>query len=315
LLVTRADLEHRLDQLAATTADPAAGIHGPGSHAWQLKRESINFLGGARAALLQLAHPFVAHAIDQHSKTRDDIQGRFQRTFVNVFAMTFGSLDEAFTAARRVHNVHTRIHGELTEDVGAFARGTPYQANDAAALTWVWATLMDTIITVHERFVRPLAPPFVDRFYRESKRFAYLFGIPDDELPEDYPAFRAYVDRMFASDILTVGGPAASMARFLLEPPTPALRRVFAWYRVMTAGLMPARLRDPFELPWGRRERVLFAASARAIKPIYRATPRALRYLPAYVEAQKRIAGRAPSRFDGLTYRLAIRGVANRMAG
>lgn len=313
MLVTRQNLEDSLAELRASVRDPRAGIHGPGSHAWELKRETINFLGGARAALLQLAHPFVAHAIEQHSKTRDDVQGRFQRTFINVFAMTFGDLGRAFKAARGVHNVHTRIRGVITEDVGAFARGTPYEGNDAAALTWVWATLMDTILAVHERFVRPLSPPFVERFYQESKRFAALFGLRDADLPRRYGDFRAYFEGMVASDTLTVGRPALEMSRFLLAPPAPSLRPVFGWYRVITAGLLPPRLRQQFELPWGRLERLGFAASAAAVGPVYRATPRALRYLPAYVEAQKRIAGRAPSRFDGLTYKLAIRGVAARM--
>jgi hypothetical protein len=33
-----------------------------------LQRESINFAGGGRAALLQLAHPYVANGIVQHSR-------------------------------------------------------------------------------------------------------------------------------------------------------------------------------------------------------------------------------------------------------
>ncbi|MCB9574762.1 MAG: DUF2236 domain-containing protein [Kofleriaceae bacterium] len=98
-----------LARVRAAVADPRDGIHGPGSPAWQLQRESMVFLGGGRAALLQLAHPFVAYAIDQHSKTRGDVVGRFQRTFRNVFAMSFGTLDEATTAARRVHK-HPQPH-------------------------------------------------------------------------------------------------------------------------------------------------------------------------------------------------------------
>ncbi len=308
MLVTRADLEARLAALRQMVKEPAAGIHGPGSHAWELKRESINFVGGARAALLQLAHPFVAHGIDQHSKTRADIHGRFQRTFTNVFSMTFGDLDQAFTAARRVHNVHHRIRGEITEDVGPFRRGSHYEANDADALTWVWATLIDTIVTVHERYVRRLSAPFLERFYQEAKRFAYLFGLSDAELPPDFPGFRRYVELMFASDTLTVGRPAREMAAFLLASPSPSLRPVFAWYRVITAGLMPPRLRLELELPWGPAERALFRALTPVIRGVYAVTPRALRYLPAYVEARSRLAGRTPGRLAGLTYRLAMRG-------
>jgi len=78
----------------------------------------------------------VAFAVDQHSQTRTDVVGRFQRTFRAVFAMVFGELDDALTAARRVHSIHTRIHGTFPHAVGAWPAGTPYHANDADSLRW-----------------------------------------------------------------------------------------------------------------------------------------------------------------------------------
>ena len=157
------------------------------------------------------------------------------------------------------------------------------------------------------------------RFHQTAAQYDGLWTQDVDKCADRYAHIEGrathHVDGMVASDTLTVGRPALEMSRFLLAPPAASLRPVFAWYRVITAGLMPARLRRQFELPWGPAQRAAFAASAAAIRPIYRATPRNLRYLPAYVEAQKRIGGRAPSRFDGLTYKLAIRGVAARMAG
>ena len=63
MVVGRDELEASLAGLRATVVDPRAGIHGPGSTAWRLERDGLIFLGGGRAVLLQLAHPFVAHAI------------------------------------------------------------------------------------------------------------------------------------------------------------------------------------------------------------------------------------------------------------
>src|SRR5258706_10449611 len=90
MTVTRADLESHIEHLRAEVKDPKAGIYGPGSISWTIGKEAILFLGGGRAALLQLAHPAVAHAVDQHSATRNDPLGPFQRTFDNVFAMVSG---------------------------------------------------------------------------------------------------------------------------------------------------------------------------------------------------------------------------------
>src|SRR5690606_22107899 len=71
-IVTRDELEASLAELARDVRDPREGILGPSSVAWRLGGDLAIFLGGGRATLLQLAHPMVAHAIDQHSRTRSD---------------------------------------------------------------------------------------------------------------------------------------------------------------------------------------------------------------------------------------------------
>jgi hypothetical protein len=74
------DLEKELARVRAGTADPVAGIFGPRSLTWQIDREAAVFLGAGRALLLQLAHPWVAAAIEQHSHAFADPVGRFHRT-------------------------------------------------------------------------------------------------------------------------------------------------------------------------------------------------------------------------------------------
>src|SRR5450432_2466617 len=115
MIVTREDLELSLRDLAHEVRNDRAGILGPGSVAWRLGGDLGVFLGGGRAALLQLAHPMVAYAIDHHSRTRADVVGRFRRTFRNISAMVFGELDDALAAARRVHAIHMRVHGTMPD--------------------------------------------------------------------------------------------------------------------------------------------------------------------------------------------------------
>lgn len=310
MAVSRDELEHHLGRIAREVGDPRGGIHGPGSMSWRVSREAGLFLGGGRAALLQLAHPFVAHAVDQHSDTRRDPAGRFQRTFEHVYAMIFGDLDHAFRSARRVHGIHTRIRGPIEEDVGAFRRGARYQANDEAALLWVFATLVDSALLVYDAVVAPLSRQERAQYYEESKRFAWLFGIPDRVLPTDYDAFERYWDEMIRSDVVKVGEPAAQIARFLLASPHPALGPFTAWYRVMTAGFLPARLREEFGLAFGRAERALFEGSLAVLRGTYRRVPARLRYIPAYVEAARRVRGEeGPDRFGRTVERLVHRGM------
>jgi uncharacterized protein (DUF2236 family) len=118
MIVGRQDFERAIARVREGVKDPAAGLYGPGTMTWRISRESVVFLGAGRAALLQLAHPYVAHAIAQHSETKRDPVGRFNRTFSNVYGMVFGDLDTAVAAARRVRGVHDRIQGPIDEDVG-----------------------------------------------------------------------------------------------------------------------------------------------------------------------------------------------------
>ena len=142
--------------LARNGADRRAGIFGPESINWKINRESALFLGAGRAALLQLAHPWVVTALEQHSNVMSRPIARFHNTFRIVFAVIFGSLDQAMAASRSLYRLHTRIQGEMPRDVAAYRRGSHYQANEIAALRWVHATLIETAVLAYECVMPPL---------------------------------------------------------------------------------------------------------------------------------------------------------------
>jgi uncharacterized protein (DUF2236 family) len=284
--VTRDVLEGRFEQLRRDVRDPRAGLFGPGSEVWKVNKEAVSFLGAGRAALLQLAHPWVATGIAQHSRTLDDPFGRFQRTFFHVFRMVYGDLDTAIRSARAVHAIHERVTGTLAD-------GGAYRANTPDALLWVHATLWDTSVLCYETVIRPLAADEKDRYYTETRRFAWLFGIPDEVLPPDWGTFRAYVEQMLDGDALVVTPPAAEIGRQLFRPLVPGTRRLMRRYGELTAGWLPERIADGFGLARGgdagqRRRDVLLRRTGR----VWPVLPRRLRYLPPYVEARRRVAGR-----------------------
>ncbi len=177
-LVSRPELEALLDSIANRTVDRRAGIFGPESVTWKINREAALFLGAGRAALLQLAHPWVTTALAQHSTLMGDPIARFHNTFRIVFTMIYGSLDQALAAARHLHSLHTGIRGELQEPVGVWPAGSHYEANEIAALRWVFATLVESAVLAYE-CVLPLSDAEREQYYEESKTMAALFGIPD----------------------------------------------------------------------------------------------------------------------------------------
>src|ERR1700680_5303087 len=105
-LVFEDDLESSLDTVCKAAAGPVAGVFGPASLTWRIDREAAIFLGAGRALLLQLAHPWVAAGIAEHSRTLADPIGRFHKTFNTVFTMVFGTVASALAAARRLPRGH-----------------------------------------------------------------------------------------------------------------------------------------------------------------------------------------------------------------
>lgn len=288
-LVSRDQLETSLARVRASVSDSRHGIYGPGSISWEIDRENVLFLGGGRAALLQIAHPFVAAALEDHSKTFDDAVGRFQRTFENVWAMTFGDLDQALEAARRVHRIHASIQGRLACGVGPFQRGDPYHANQAGALLWVYATLVDTSVMLFERVVRSLSPAEKERFLTESKSFARLFGIPEGLLPSSWEEFRTYMEGMLASGTIVAEGAAARIAHTLLHPPNLWLRPVAQWYRLITGFLLPEPLRTGFGLGLGRVGAGVARSTLATLRLCHGIQPSVIRFVPAYRTAIGRL--------------------------
>jgi uncharacterized protein (DUF2236 family) len=290
--VSKAILERRLAAVRAAAAGETEGVFGPHSLFWRVNRESIVFLGAGRALLLQLAHPWVAAAIADHSRAVADPIGRFHRTFGVVYPMVFGSLARALEAARQLHRRHESVAGTMAEDVGPFfRRGSLYRANDVAALRWVYATLIDTALMAHDMVLPALTASERERYLAESRLFAALFGLAPTDLPADWADFAAYNESMARSEVLTVGAAARGIAGELLFGRV-AMVPVPRWYRAVTAAMLPQRLRDGFALPCGEAERARAERALARLRRLYPLLPAHLQCVAPYHEAVARLAGR-----------------------
>jgi uncharacterized protein (DUF2236 family) len=301
-VVSEGLLEEQLELIRARTPSPLAGVFGPSSMTWQMNREAILFLAAGRALLLQLAHPWVAAAVADHSKALTDPVARFHRTFKVVFTMVFGTVDQAFAAARSLHRRHDSIMGVLPEAVGPFRVGSAYCANNISALRWVYATLSDSALVAHDLVVGRLDAVDRARLYSESQLFAAMFGIPAHFLPADYTGLSAYVQAMCDSDILTISAAARHVATQIFAP--SRIWRIPKTYMFLTAGMLPERLRREFGLAYGARERQRSDRALAVVRRVYAHLPARLRYAGPYHEAQQRLAG---SLIPDLSTRLANR--------
>lgn len=305
--VTREQLIDQLEHMKGQVINPVEGIFGPDSLFWEVNKYSCQFLGAGRAALLQIAHPWVATAVKQHSRTMDDPLSRFRGTFTHVYSMIFGNLDQVIDSALKVHAIHEDIQGDMEQDSGAFAKGTRYMANEVQAMMWVHATLWETAMLMYETVIGELSREQKERYYQESKMFAYVFGIPESALPPTWQDFLEYNRQMWNSDQLTVNDAASEIASFLFTFKT-LLRPVLKEFEVFTGVIMPPRLQQQFGLPEDNaRNRKIYEREVAVIRKVFPLLPRHLKYLPPYVEAQRRLKGKhSPGMITGSLNKLFL---------
>jgi uncharacterized protein (DUF2236 family) len=290
-IVGEADLERELAIVRDAAAESSAGAFGPKSMMWHIDREAAIFLGAGRALLLQLAHPWIAAAIAQHSRTLADPIGRFHRTFNAMFTMVFGTTEQALAAARRLHRRHAQVIGGLPQATGPFAAGSRYEANDIAALRWVHATLVDTALVAYQLVCPPLSAEQRERYWTEARLFAAFFGVPQDALPQSWTAFAAGNHKMWQSNVLTVSDQARRIAGAVLSGAGTRLP-IPSWYRALTARLLPVRLREEFGLAYAETEHRKTERALAVLRRVYPWVPERLRHVGPYHEARARLAGR-----------------------
>jgi uncharacterized protein (DUF2236 family) len=217
---------------------------------------------------MQLAHPAVARGVAEHSSYATQRWRRLLRTLRPMYAIAFGNVDQAIAAADGINHLHERV------------RGSGYQALDPALLLWVLATLIDTSLEIHARFLGALPSEDAEAYYADMRRVGELLRIPPERLPLNLAAFRAYFDAELAS--LRVGDDARAVANDLLHC-SPLNAPLIAPLRLLTAGALPPALRQQYGLGWGSRREMLLRSLQGACRATLPRLPRALRGAPWFL--------------------------------
>lgn len=276
----------RMTKLAAEK-NPLEGFIGAGSLFWQCSRESVVLLGGGRAALMQLAHPAVAHAIRDHSVVHTDMVGRFIRTMKSAYGVVFDSVEDVMAISNRVYEIHKKISGQLDDVPGQPA--SHYHALDPEAVFWVGATLLDTTILIYDTMVRPLALKEKDRLVREIGPFWVAFGLPRETCPTSWRDLQSYVVRRTESLAPLVGDSAREQAARLFAPHPALTQPAFDQMRLITAQLLPDSLRKAFGMELNARDRMLARTWLFLAERMRPSLPEALRFVPPYHAARWRL--------------------------
>jgi uncharacterized protein (DUF2236 family) len=271
-----------------------AGLYRPEEIFWRVNREAVLLLTGARALLLQTAHPLVAAGVADHSRFRRDPFGRLRRTLEAMLSMIYGTRAEAEAAAAGVNAAHARVRGTLRQGTRVFPAGTPYSADDPELSRWVHATLVDSAIVGFETFVRPLEPEERDVLIRESGRIGALLHIPRSHAFSGAADFDAYLLEMTTGGILEIGDDASAIAASVMHPLRRAPRFLGYSASFASLALLPPHLRAAYQLRWGARHERAWRALRASVRTARPRLPAALRVMPhaRRAEAALRRGGR-----------------------
>jgi uncharacterized protein (DUF2236 family) len=203
---------------------------------------------GARALLMQAAHPLAVAGLLAHSDSLEDPYERLARTAQVIDAITFGPRAEADRITARVRAMHRRVRGELPDAVGIYPAGTPYRADDPELLMWILYTLVDSASLFYSVYVSRLSTLQRRALWEDYKVVGELFGLRAEEMPDTLDDLREYGRKMIRGDRLCVGDWARRRAReIVLEPPVPAqLRPVLETVNFVTIALLPDEIRRQY---------------------------------------------------------------------
>ena len=255
------------------------GYFGPDSVSWQVHREVTVLFGGARAVLMQAAHPLViAGARDSGLYERNPWK-RLQRTLILTYAITFGTKSEANAAAERINEVHARVNGVDR------VTGKPYDALNPELLLYVHACLVDSALLFERLTVGCLDDAGRQRFHEEQMLVAEMVEVPRAIIPPTVGALRAYLDEVEGRGDLLVTDAAKKVADLFFDPPADAeWRLVLRGVSRLAFATLPRGLREQYGFRLGPARQAAFRAvfaATRALRPLL---PPKVRYIAPYQE-------------------------------
>jgi uncharacterized protein (DUF2236 family) len=250
------------------------GFFGPESVSWRVHRETTVLFGGARALLMQAAHPLVIAGARETGFYERNPWKRLERTLQLTYMITFGTKTEAEDAAARINAVHRGVHG--TDPV----TGKSYDALDPELLLWVHACLVDSALLFEQLTVGVLDERGRQEFHEEQMLTAEMLLLPREKIPPTVAGLRRYIDSVVVSGDLIVTDAARAVAGLFKNPPKeaewrPVLRAVSRW----AFGTLPPALRAQYGVRWTLAHEAMRSLSLGSVRLLRPALPRRVRFI------------------------------------
>ncbi|ETO07744.1 hypothetical protein RFI_29645 [Reticulomyxa filosa] len=249
---------------------------------------------------------------------------RFYGTFQYIFPISFGDRTRAFNSSKKVANLHAKIKGKFTENVGIYRRGDEYNAFMKHSIIWVGFTLFESQFLCRDMFLNSVSQycqkeanqKLKEEVWKSAIPFFSAFGVEPSEsvsshdqqkhagsdnininvLPRTYAECVKYLAHMCYCGELAVGSHAVQLLKSLSCHNNRSYLSKFKMWLLMwlTSFTLPRVVRDSINrqfgysfLPTGKFEYVLFLLWCGLVRIFYRWLPDCFRLLHDYLRLKR----------------------------
>ncbi len=241
---------------------------------WEVNSRWTGMVYGPAAAILQIAHPKVAHGVARHSDFKSDALGRLTRTLADVNSIAFGTWSEAEETRQRLFEMHSKVRGVSDN-------GVAYHALDQDLLIWVLATLVMASVQGKELVYGPMDESVKEKLLGEMVMLGQFFGIRDDrdERLSNWQNFERYYDDMIDGDLLGSDPVCGELARYLVKPQDSLTVKLLGFaIDFLPVETLPVQLLEPLTLQSTRVSRAKMRWFELAFPQIFTRLPERQKY-------------------------------------
>ncbi|MET7771191.1 oxygenase MpaB family protein [Nocardia sp. NPDC005366] len=239
---------------------------------------SAAFFGAAANVIMQLSTPAVGYGVLESPVDSGKIMThpikRTRTTLTYLAVAMLGTEDERVAYRRAVDVSHRAVRSGPASPV-------KYNAFDPRLQLWVAACLYWGARDLYERMHGPMDEAAADGFYHHAERLGSTLQMPAALWPADRAAF----DRYWTENL----------ARTRIDPPVRAMfddivdLKMFPWpiqlafgrfHRWVTAGMLPARLREQMGMSWSEHDDRLLDRLLSTVGAVEDRMPRQVKALP-----------------------------------
>jgi len=240
--------------------------------------DSVGMLAAGANIIMQLALAPVGHGVAESKVHSGSIfHHPIKRTRTTLTYLAVAMLGDA-AEKQAYRSAVNRSHAQVRSDANSPVK---YNAFDPELQLWVAACLYWGYTDLMEKLRGPLSRELQEAFYRLAHPLGTTLQVRQEMWPEDLAAFEQYWQQTLPKLRIDpkVRAMLTDIADLKFLPPLVSV--LFgAFNRFVTAGFLPAEVREQMHFDWSAAQQRRFERTLKVVSAVNRLLPRVVRQAP-----------------------------------